>query len=145
MHASLALEYEFSRDGDDFGWLIARVETADFSGRNGTWVQWHDMIEYAQSLMRYPIKPAEPLVCEWGFGLNDVQTSVTKVVIGPEGATGGLVVEVDIANHYDPRNRCRTFFLTDYPALADFREQIEAMMRRHAPTAILHGTMAKGR
>ena len=145
MNATLTFEYEFSRDDDDFGWLTARVETPDFSGRNGMWVQWQDIVAFGASLHRYPIEATHPLSCEWGFGEAGRYEVVTKVVIAPQGATGGLIVDVDVANYYDHRNRCRTQFLTDCPSLARFREQIETMMRREAQTAALCGTKAGDR
>jgi hypothetical protein len=142
MNATLTFEYEFSRDDDDFGWVMVRVETPDFSGRNGTWAQWQDVREFGATLSRFPIELTNPVTCEWGFGEGRKQQVVTRVVIAPEGATGGLIVDVEIANHYDPRNRCRTRFQTDYPSVARFREQIEAMMRKEAPSAALEGTKA---
>lgn len=144
MDGSLTFEYEFSRDGDDCGWLIARVETPDFSGTNGMWVQWQDVVEFGGALSRYPIEAANPVTCEWGFGEEGKYEVVTKVAIAPEGATGGLIVDVYLANFYDPRNRCHTRFYTDYPSITRFREQIERMMQKDALTAVLSSSMANG-
>ena len=143
MNATLTFEYEFSRDGDDFGWLMVRVETPDFKGRNGTWAQWQDVRDFGAALARFPIETADPVTGKWGFIDNGRDVVITKVQIAPEGPTGGLLVDVELANHYDPRNHCRTRFQTDYLGIASFREQIEMMMRKDAWSASLEGTKPK--
>ena len=70
---------------------------------------------------------------------RDVRRAVTRVAIGPNGRTGGLLCDVELANYYDTWNRCRTHFVTDYPSLATFREQISALMRKEATQAVLEG------
>lgn len=142
MNSSLTLKYEFSRDGDDFGWLTARVETRDFSGRNGMWVQWQDVTEFAQALAAYPIAADEPIVREWGFGGDGDHEVVTSVSIAPQGRTGGLIVDVYLANYYDLFHRCQTCFQSDYPTLDRFRRDLASMMRREAQTAVLSGSEA---
>lgn len=142
MNNSLVLEYEFSRDGDDFGWLNARVETPDFGGRNGMWVQWQDVKEFGESLAAYPIGRDKPVVGQWGFGDDGRWEIVTRISIAPAGETGALIVELLLANYYDPFFRCQTRFKTDYPALDRFRREIESMMRREAKTAVLSGSEA---
>lgn len=66
--------------------------------------------------------------------------AVTKVSLGAAGATGGLIVEVLLANYYEPRNSCQTSFRTDYPSLAEFQRQLQLMMRNERAEAILGGT-----
>jgi hypothetical protein len=145
MNCSLSFEYEFSRDGDDFGWLAARLETPDFTGRNGMWVQWQDVVEFAASLSQYPIEAAYPVTCEWGFGEQGRYTAITKVSVAPAGPTGGLVVHVSLADYHEPESRCQSRFETDYPSLAHFRQQIERMMRKEAASASLSGSEGNGR
>jgi hypothetical protein len=144
MNSMLTFAYEFSPSGDDFGWLTARVETPDFSGENGMWVQWQDVAEFGEALARYPIEAADPVTGEWGFGEDGTYEIVTKVAIAPESATGALLVDVLLANYYEPANRCRTRFRTDYPATARFREQIARMMQQDSRTAILRGSKQIG-
>lgn len=139
MNSRLTLEYEFSRDGDDFGWLATRVETPDFIGRNGMWVQWQDLVGFADTLGRYPLEADHHIAEEWGVGEGGEYVAVTRLAIGPKGRTGGLLCNVELANYFDTWNRCRTHFLTDYPSLARFREQIAALMRKEAPQAVLDG------
>ncbi|AJP70569.1 hypothetical protein [Sphingomonas hengshuiensis] len=141
MNSTLVLEYEFSRDGDDFGWLIAKVQTPHFSGRNGMWVQWQDVGDFAASLSTYPINADNPVLGEWGFGEQGQYTEITKVGIGPKGATGALVANVSLANYYEPENRCSTCFETDYPSLSDFREEIERMLHDRTGSAVLNGSV----
>jgi hypothetical protein len=142
MNSVVTLEYEFSRDDDDFGWLIVHVQTPDFSGRNGMWVQWQDVVDFGVALSRYPIDAAAPVTCEWGFSEDEKYEVITKIVITPGGTTGGLVVDVCLANYYDPQNRCETRFGTDYPCIARFRDEIKRMMRRDAQAAALSGLKA---
>jgi hypothetical protein len=139
MTSSLSLEYEFSPDGDDFGWLIAQLETPDFSGRNGMWVQWQDLVEFGEKLVRYPIDAANPIVEEWGFSREDEHTMITRIKVAPSGNTGGLICNVSLANYYEPQNRCRSCFATDYPALGRFRDELAGMMRKECQQATLVG------
>jgi len=139
MNSKLVLEYEFSRD-DDFGWLIAEVETPRFAGRNGMWVQWQDVADFAASLSRYPIEADSPALGEWGFSEQGQYTEITQVSIAPRALTGGLVAHVSLANYHEPVNRCSTCFDTDYPSLSRFQEEIERMMRDRTGSAVLHGS-----
>lgn len=141
MNNGLVFEYEHSRDGDDFGWLITRVVTPAFQAENGMWVQWQDLLEFGQSLSAYPIPSDQPLTGEWGVGEHGEYQAITSVAVAPEGTTGGLIADVFLANYYDPRHRCQTRFLTDYPSLDRFRFEIVAMMGRERPSATLTGSV----
>ena len=139
MNSKLMLAYEFS-DSDDFGWLIAEVQTPSFSGRNGMWVQWQDVGDFAALLSTYPITADKPVVEEWGFTQQGEHTEITKIGVAPRGTTGGLIVDIALTNYYSPLSRCRAQFETDYPALAIFREGIERMMQDRIGSAVLHGS-----
>ena len=139
MNSTFVFEYEFSRDGDDFGWLIAMVQTPQFSGRNGMWVQWQDVGDFATSLSTFPIQADSPVLCEWGFSKEGEYSEITKVNIAPKGATGALVANVSLANYYLPENRCSTHFETDYPSLSEFGEQIKRMLYNRTGSAVLNG------
>lgn len=141
MNSTLILEYEFSRDGDDFGWLIAKVQTPHFGGRSGMWVQWQDVGDFAASLSAYPINADSPVFREWGFNEQGQYTEIIKVSIAPKGASGALVANVALANYYEPENRCSTRFETDYPSLRGFQEEIERMLRDRAGSAVLNGSV----
>ena len=138
MNSSLTLEYEFS-DHDDFGWLTAHLQTPDFSGRNGMWVQWQDLVEYGEALARYPIEATNPVSEEWGFGTVDDYKVVTRIVIGPTGPTGGLLCDVSLFDYYEPEYGGRSRFTTEYPAVEQFRQQLAAMMRKEGRQAVLSG------
>ena len=140
MNSKLVLDYEFSRDGDDFGWLSAEVQTPSFIGRNGMWVQWQDVGDFAASLLTYPIKIDSPVTGEWGFGEQGRYTEITKFSISPIGTGGGLLANVSLASYYEPTSRCNTCFRTDYPAADRFRAEIERMMKNRAGSAILLGS-----
>lgn len=139
MNSTFVFEYEFSHDGDDFGWLIAKVQTPQFSGRNGFWVQWQDVRDFAALLTTFPINADSPLLREWGFSEQGEYTEITKIKIAPKGATGALFVNVLLANYYAPENRCSTCFETDYPSLSEFGEQIERMLHNRTGGAVLKG------
>ena len=140
MNSKLILEYEFSQDGDDFGWLRAEVQTSCFSGRNGMWVQWRDVIDFAASLASYPIQADRSVTEEWGFNERGQYAEITKISITPEGLTDVLAVNVSLANYYEPASRCSICFKTDYPSLDRFRAEIEQMMRDRAGSAALFGS-----
>jgi hypothetical protein len=137
MTSSLILEYEFARDGDDFGWLIARLETPEFGGRNGMFVQWQDLVEYSEALARYPIAAVDPVIEEWGLGTVEDYNCITRIVIGPSGPTGGLLCDVSLSDYHDPDFGCRSRFATDYMAVEQFRQQLAAMMRKEGRQAVL--------
>jgi hypothetical protein len=139
MNSSLVLEYRFSPDGDDFGWLMAKVQTPHFGGSNGMWVQWQSLGDFAASLSTYPIHQVSPAVCGWGFEKDGQDTEITKVVISPKGVTGGLWANVSLANWDEPDNCCSVGFETDYPSLNAFREEIDWMLQNRTGSAILHG------
>ena len=140
MNSKLIFGYEFSRDGDDFGWLLAEVETPHFKGRNGMWVQWQDVGDFAAALIQYPIETDSPVTGEWGFTQQGNYTEVTKVSIGPTGKSGALVTSVSLVNYYEPSIRCSTRFQTDYPAVGRFRVEIERMMQDRTGRAVLEGS-----
>lgn len=140
MNSKLTLEYEFSRDDDDFGWLAAAVETPKFKARNGMWVQWQDVGDFAAALSTYPFQADSPVTGEWGFSEAEKYTAITKVIIVPNGSTGSIVVNVSLADYYQPEVCCMTLFETDYPALDRFREAIERMMSRRTGEAVLEGS-----
>ncbi|MCI4654450.1 hypothetical protein [Sphingomonas aquatilis] len=143
MNSSLIVAFEFSRDGDDFGWLTAEVQTPRFRGSNGMWVQWQDVSELAEALRAYPIKQNDPITADWGFGEalqgKAVATTITGLSIEPRGKTGGLVARICLADYYKPANRCSTQFETDYPSLALFADEITRLLRERSGSATLHG------
>lgn len=92
MNSSFIVAFEFSRDGDDFGWLTAEVQTPRFRGSNGMWVQWQDVSDLAEALRAHPIKQNDPVTADWGFGEASqgkaVATTITGLSIEPRGKTG---------------------------------------------------------
>jgi hypothetical protein len=144
MNSKLILEYEFSRDGDDFGWLSAEVQTPRFSGHNGMWVQWQDVGDFAASLSSYPIGADNPAIGEWGIDEQGQYIEITKVSIAPTGLTGALLADVSLANYYEPTSRCSTRFKTDYTSVDRFRADIERMMKDRTGSAVLAGSTDVG-
>jgi hypothetical protein len=139
VNSSLTLAYEFSRDGDDFGWLEASLSTPDFSARNGMWVQWQDLTSFAEELLRYPLTRESPAEAEWAVGEDGRTEAITRIVVAPAGSTGALVCFVYLANYYENADRCQVRFGTDYPSLARFADALGAMMRKEVPSAVLTG------
>jgi len=140
MNSSLVFEYEFSKDGDDFGWLKAKLDTPLFTARNGMWVQRQDVVDFAKTLKTYPIQADCPAVGDWGFGEQGKSVEITKLSISHVGLTGGLVTRVVLANYYDPTSKCSTNFKTDYPSLMRFSEEIQQMMLQRTEKATLCGS-----
>lgn len=140
MNSKLTLEYQFSRDDDDFGWLAAAVETPKFKARNGMWVQWQDIGDFAARLSTYPLQADSPVTGEWGFSEAGKYTAITKIIIAPHGSTGTVFANVSLADYDQPEVCCMTLFETDYPAPDRFREEIERMMSRRTGEAVLAGS-----
>ncbi|OYW50823.1 MAG: hypothetical protein B7Y36_11735 [Novosphingobium sp. 28-62-57] len=139
MKCQLVFRYDFSSDGDDFGWLAAQIDTPQFKAVNGTWVQWQDIEELTASLGRFPIEALEPVVGKWGFSEDGRDTEVTKIVIKPQGIASALSVHVLLANNYKPANLCSVQFVTDYPALAKFSGELRRMLQDRVGSAALDG------
>lgn len=139
MNSSLSFQYRFSEDGDDFGSLLASVQTPDFSGPNAMWVQWQDVEDFSASLSSYPIQADTPLACDWGYSENEEYVPITVVKIAPATATGALIADVFLADQYAPNNQCRTLFETDYLALANFKKALHQIMSDRYGVATLLG------
>ena len=133
----LKVSYEYASNGDDFGRLRFVVETEDFAGRGGFWVQWQDVEEFAAALEDYPLSKDAPPMARWGF--EDVQGNnlILGLAIRPIDARGTLGVSVEIADELEPKNRVRVELKTHYPQVAAFRERLFKIMRREADEATL--------
>ena len=86
----LALRYKFDPSyfddkltRDDFGWLSVIVETASFKGESGFWVQWQDVVEFGESLDRYPIEPGSPISIQWGYNKQEGDDLIVRLQISP--------------------------------------------------------------
>lgn len=64
---------------------------------------------------------------------------ILRLEINPADNCGNLDVRFEIADDYEPRNRVRGSFLTNYPELAAFRVEIAQLMTREVEKAILGG------
>lgn len=138
MTDNLTLAYEFTNDpNDDFGWLAASVEADGFRARNGFWVQWQDVVEFASHLAPYPLPADGPVKAEWGFDENGEYTRVTLISLSQTSATGRVSVSVDLADYDEPRRRCQVVFDTTYASLSTFRQDLEDLMARKKETAVL--------
>ncbi|QNP43738.1 hypothetical protein H9L15_03475 [Sphingomonas daechungensis] len=138
MADNLTLAYEFTNDpNDDFGWLAASVEASGFRARNGFWVQWQDLVEFASRLAPYPLPTNGPVEAEWGYSENGEYTRVTLISLSQTSATGKVSVSVDLADYYEPRRRCQVIFDTSYASLELFRQELEDLMARKKETAVL--------
>jgi hypothetical protein len=134
----LIARYEHSRDGDNFGWLELEVRTADFRGRAGTWVQWQDLDEFADTLSLYPIRAEAPLRGEWGRDPHISGEGNLAVAIEPANRRGGLDVKIALASyHPEVRDRIRTGFRTGYAELQDFARSLKLMVRKETDEAVL--------
>ena len=124
---------------DDFGLLSVAVETDRFSGKGGFWVQWQDVKEFGEALETYPIREDQPIAVQWGYDMQEGDDLILRIEIAPADKRGNLAVGFEIADDYEPRDRVRGSFLTNYPDLAAFRVGIEQLMNREAEEAVLSG------
>jgi hypothetical protein len=146
--SSLILEYQYDSSffnskpdeiRDDFGRLSVRVETDHFSGKGGFWVQWQEVREFGEALKDYPIRQDRPVVVQWGFDMQEGDDLILRLEIAPADKRGNLAVRFEIADDYDPRQRVRGSFLTNYPDLAAFQVGIAQLIDRKVDEAILSG------
>lgn len=144
--SKLTLEYQYDasffdpkQTRDDFGRLSVTVDTDRFSGKGGFWVQWQDVKAFAAALGAYPITADQPVVAQWGFNLQEGDDLILRLEIAPANTRGDLGVRFEIADDYEPCNRVRGWFMTNYPELAAFRDSIVRLMNREVEEAILAG------
>lgn len=125
---------------DDFGYLAVAVETPDFSGRGGFWVQWQDVIEFGEALAIYPITDDAPVVGQWGYEMQQGDDLILRIEVKPANLRGDLAVLYEVADMHEARNRIRGSFLTNYPQIAEFRAAIARLMDKEIGEAVLTGT-----
>ena len=142
----LVLSYRFdpsyfdkALDRDDFGRLSLRVETEHFTGEGSFWVQWQDVVEFGQSLDVYPIEANNPIVTQWGYGMQEGDDLIIRMSIGAKDLAGDLLVSVVVADDNEPSQRLSASFRSGYSALDMFKRDIARMMNREIHEAVLHG------
>lgn len=131
--------FDKALDRDDFGRLSLRVETKHFTGEGSFWVQWQDVVEYGQSLDVYPIEANNPVVTQWGYGMQEGEDLIIRISIGAKDLAGDLLVSVVVADDNEPSQRLSASFRSGYSALDMFKRDIARMMNREIPEAVLHG------
>ena len=124
---------------DDFGRLSVAVETEQFSGKGGFWVQWQDVKEFGEALDVFPITAEKPISVQWGFNMLEGDDLILRFEITPANKRGDLMVRFEISDDYEPQNRVRGLFLTNYPDLDAFRAGIALLMSGEVAEAVLTG------
>jgi hypothetical protein len=137
----LTLRYEYDRTPpiDDFGWLAAEVQTDRYSGMGGFWVQWQDVVEFADKLKQFPTPFDAPIRGQWGFEMQEGNDLILSIAVAAGTSTGDLVVRVEMADHHLPEERLRTSFVTGYAQLALFASALAEVMARSVDEAVLSG------
>lgn len=143
---SLSLQYKYDssffdpkRPRDDFGYLTVTVATEHFSGKGGFWVQWQDVKEFGDALSMFPIPEDQPIIAQWGFEMQEGDDLILRLEVGAENKRGNLAVRFEVADQYEPRNRVRGGFMTNYPEIEAFRVAIGRLMNNEVEEAILIG------
>ena len=146
MRSALRLSYRYDPsyfnpklDRDDFGRLFLSVATAQFSGKGGFWVQWQDVVSFAESLAVYPMPQGTVISMQWGYDMHEGDDLIQKLEISPADTRGNLKVRFEIADDNHSENRVRGTFLTTYPELELFRLGIERVMKSEVEEATLTG------
>jgi len=138
--SKLICTYEHDGDpDDDFGWLSVEVSTERFSARGGFWVQWQDVVEFAESLKQYPISPANPVRDQWGYEMQEGDDLILSIEIAAENKTGDLVARLEVADSHFPKHRLRTSFVTSYAEVSSFASALSAVMAKTEDEAVLVG------
>jgi hypothetical protein len=137
----LILRYEYDRTPpvDDLGWLAAQVQTERYSGSGGFWVQWQDVVEFADLLKQYPLPSDAPIRAQWGFEMQEANDLILSIEVAAANATGDLVVRVEMADHLFPEQRLRTSFTTAYAEVASFADALTGVMAKGQDEAVLSG------
>lgn len=133
----LVLRYKF--DADDFGRLSLEVVTEHFSGKGSFWVQWQDVIEFAEQLAVDPIEVENPIVAQWGYDMQEGNDLILRISIAPKNPIGDLTVSVEVADDDEPARRLNTSFRSGYAALDLFRRDIVRLMEKKTDEAVLFG------
>mgnify|MGYP000014619105 CR=1 FL=1 len=131
--------YDHSLPRDDFGWLGVEVETENFRGTSGFWVQWQDVVDLGEAIPSSPARLATPLEAQWGFNMQEGDDLIVRIAIVPHGKLGELVVRVELADQYEPTNRVRASFTTTYSALDLFKADLSRLMAEELDRAELLG------
>jgi len=144
--SSLTFRYEFNPSffdpklpRDDFGRLTVSAQTAHFSATGGFWVQWQDIAEFGQSLGVFPIPKDAPIVAQWGLDQLEGDDLILRIEIAPANRRGDLAVRFEIADDYEPQERVRASFRTNYPELTAFRDDIAKLVKNEIQEAVLVG------
>jgi hypothetical protein len=137
----MTLRYEYDRTPpiDDFGWLGVQVQTEQYSGTGGFWVQWQDVSELADRLRQYPIPPDAPIQAQWGFDMQKENDLILSIEVAAIEETGDLLIRVEMADHVSPEERLLTSFTTSYAELASFADALKGVMAKSRDEAILSG------
>ncbi len=135
---SLTLNY--GPDADDcVGRLFVRVRTASFSGHGFEWAQPEDVEEFAAKLRAYPVDVDDPPRFEWGLDDRKGDNLILRTQITPADGGGGLLVDVELADMYEPHERVRTTFQTTYSELQAFGDALLPIIRGEEARATLLG------
>ena len=144
--SQLAFSYKYDAsffdaklDRDDFGWLAVSASSDHFQGRGGFWVQWQDVRELGEALAAFPIRSDARIVAQWGYNAQDGEDLIVRVEIAPADLRGILRVGFEIADLHETQNRVRSAFLTNYPDVQAFSQQIAELMDGKLSEAILQG------
>lgn len=97
------------------------------------------MTEFGNALNAYPIREDQPVIVQWGFNMQEGADLILPLEIAPADKRGNLADSFVIADDFDPRDRVRGTFLTNYPNLAAFTVGIEQLMNCNVEKAILSG------
>jgi hypothetical protein len=136
MTGGITLFYDFSgHPNDDFGWLSVIVDGEDCRG--GTWVQWHDVVDFAGRLAQYPISSDAPVEAEWGFAEEGNYTRTLLISLSPIDAREQVAVTVDLVDYHDSRRRCHFVRETTYSDIAAFRGELDDLMAKSREKAVL--------
>ena len=142
----LALRYKYDPSyfddklaTDDFGWLSVFVEAGKFKGEGGFWVQWQDVVEFGESLDRYPMAQGSAISIQWGYDKQEGDDLIVRLQISPSGSRGELTASVEIADYDDNSQRLITSYRTTYAAVDLFRGDIAKLMKREIEEAVLFG------
>lgn len=134
--AKLTIRYEPDPD-DEVGKLWLDVEDARFSGKAFFWSNLSEIPEILASLKQYPLE--QTLRWTWGYNALEGNDLVLSFSVTPEGRTGSLYANVELADLYDLANRLTTKLKTDYASVETLRAGLAEMVAHRKGDAVLNG------
>jgi hypothetical protein len=139
MLAELTLSYTRSNDPtDSFDWLSASAVGTQGARSTGCWVQWQDLVEWAEQL-RTSAVPVDGITVDWGFEVRGTWYGVVHVDLSRVDPSTGATARISLRDYDDPAQLTEIEFEADDAAIRQFGADLARMMARECDSVTLRG------